>query len=101
VLPHGRIGAQEMMIDDDEVGGGGALAHARHEALVVARTLGAEARLGSRRYLVPEREIFGQILELGSVAGRGFRRPVADDRQENVVRRRADANTGAIEAMET
>ena len=45
-LAHGRVGAQQMVVDDDHVGFGGALAHQRHEAVAVARALGAEAGVG-------------------------------------------------------
>src|SRR5262245_55580051 len=39
------VGAEKMMVDDDHVGRIRALAHPRHEAVVVSRTLGAETRL--------------------------------------------------------
>ena len=53
-LPHRRIRAQQMMIDDHDVRRRGALPHARDETVVVARAFGAETRLGGRRDLVPE-----------------------------------------------
>ena len=59
------------MVDDHHVGGRGALPHPRHEAVVESRALGAEAGLRRRRDLVPEGKIFGQILELGAIAGLG------------------------------
>ena len=73
-LPHRRVGAQQVMIDDDDVGVGGALPHARDEAVVVARTLGADAVFGAGGDVVPERRVLRQILELGAVAGLGARR---------------------------
>src|SRR5206468_12107912 len=66
-LSDSRIGAQQVMIDDDHIRGGGAAAHRRHEAVLVARTLGAEARICRRRYFVPERKVFGQSLDRKSV----------------------------------
>ena len=48
------------MVDDDDVGGGGALAHLRDVAVVVARALGAEAGIRRRRDFVPERQILGR-----------------------------------------
>ncbi len=51
------VGAQQMVIHDDDVGLGGPLAHPRDEAVVVARTFGAEARVGGRRDVAPERQI--------------------------------------------
>ena len=89
-----------MMVDDDDVGRGGALAHPRDEAVVVARALGAEAGVGGRRDVVPEREVLRQILQLGAIAGLGARRPLADDRQEDVVDRRAGAVGELIELVE-
>ena len=85
VLPDGRIGAEQMMVDDHDVGGRRPLAHPRHETVVVARTFGAEARFGGGRHLVPERDVFRKILDLGAVAGFGRCRPLADDRQEYVM----------------
>ena len=94
------VGAQQVMVDDDHVGRGRALAHPGHEALVVARAFSAEAGFGGRRHLVPERQILGQILELGAVAGLGPRGPLPDDRQKDVVgradrRRRSADRAGA------
>ena len=43
------------MVDDHQVGLGGALPHSRDEALVVPGTLGSEARFGGGGHLVPER----------------------------------------------
>jgi hypothetical protein len=74
------------MVDDHHVGGGGALPHPGDEAFVVLRALGAETGVGGRRDLVPEGEVLRQILELGAVAGFGALRPLADDRQKDVVR---------------
>src|SRR5436305_5363834 len=44
VLANRSIGAQQMMIHDDDVRRGSALAHASDEALVVAGTLGSQTR---------------------------------------------------------
>src|SRR5204863_1285454 len=84
VLSHGQVRAQQVMVDDDHVGRRRALAHARHEAVVVPRTLGAEARFGGRRDFAPERKILRQIVELRPVTGLGSPRPFADDRQKDV-----------------
>ena len=77
-----RIGAQQVMVDDDDVGLGGALAHQRDVAVAVARALGAETGVGLGRDLLPEREVLRQIAQLGAVAGRRGLRPLLDDRQE-------------------
>src|SRR5437763_5512082 len=96
-----------MMVDDDHIRCGGALPHPRDEAVVVSRALDSEARLGGRRYIVPERKIFGQIFELGAIAGVGPSRPVANDRQKHVLTHSAVAQqAGAVvgelvEPMET
>src|SRR5947209_15900241 len=39
VLPDRRIGAEQMVVDDDDVGLGGALTHSGHKTFVVAWTL--------------------------------------------------------------
>jgi len=59
VLPNGRVRAQKVVVDDDDVGFRGALAHAGDETVVVAGTLGAQTRVGGCRDLVPERYILG------------------------------------------
>ena len=76
------------------------LSHPRDEAVVVARTLGSETRFGGRRHLAPEREVLGQIFELGTIAGFRALRPVADDRQEDVVSRRAGPAGELIELVQ-
>ena len=94
-LPHRRVGAEQVVVDDDDVGLGGALAHARDEAVVVARALGAEAVFGGRRDVVPERQVLRQILELGAVAGLGLAAPLVDDADEQRL------VLGAAEALST
>ncbi len=89
-----------MVVDDDDIRRGGALAHARHEAVVVARTLGAETGVCRRRDLVPEREVFRQVPQLGAVADLGPRRPFPDHRQEHVVHRGAGAVLQLIQLVQ-
>src|SRR2546426_456203 len=48
VLANRRVGAEQVVVDDDDVGSGGALAHLRDEALVVARAFRPKARLRGR-----------------------------------------------------
>ncbi len=57
VAAHLRVGAEQVVIDDHHVRLGGALAHARHEAVFVARTLAAETVLGGRGDGRPDRQI--------------------------------------------
>ena len=54
-LPHRSIGAQQVMIDDDDVGFSCALTHLDDEAVAVTRAFRADAILRRRRDLVPER----------------------------------------------
>jgi hypothetical protein len=54
-LTHRGVRAQQMMIDDDEIGFRGTLAHFRDEAILVAGTLGADAVLAAGRDVFPER----------------------------------------------
>src|SRR5437870_2751154 len=74
-----------MMIDDDDIGCRGALAHAGHETLIMAGTFAAEARFGGCRDLVPERQVFGQILDLSAIAGFGPSRPLLDDSEKHAI----------------
>src|SRR6185295_12615657 len=74
-----------MVVDDDHVGFGRALAHQRQEAVTVTRTLGAETGISIGGDLVPEAKILGQVTQLGAVAGLRSRRPLLDDRQQDVV----------------
>ena len=63
-LPHRRVGAEQVMVDDDHIGLGGTLAHAGDEALVVARALRADTVFAAGGDVFPEGKIFGEILEL-------------------------------------
>src|SRR5216110_2042528 len=56
-LSHRRIRAQQVVVDDDDVGVGGALAHLRDEAVVPARALLPETRVGVGRDVLPERMV--------------------------------------------
>ena len=78
VLPHRRVGAQQVMVDDDDVGFGGALAHFRDEALGELGAVGADAVLAGRCDLAPERQIFRQIFHLGAIARLGVAAPFVD-----------------------
>ena len=100
VLANRRVRAQQVVVDDDDVGFGGALAHAGDETVVVARTLGAQARVGGRRDLVPERQILGQIAQLRAIADLGPGGPLADDRQKHIVDRRTGAVVELIELVQ-
>ena len=69
VLPDGGVRAQQVVIDDHDVGGRRALAHPGDKAVVVPRAFGAEAGFRRGRNFAPERQIFRQVLELGAIAG--------------------------------
>jgi hypothetical protein len=77
-LPYRRVSAEEMMIDDDQIRFGCALAHARDETVVIAGTFAADAVLTGRSNVFPEREILRQILQFGAIAGLGLRSPLVD-----------------------
>ena len=70
------------MIDNDDVGFSSALPHPGDEAFLVLRAFGADAVLGRRGDILPEREILGQILDLCPVAGLGPAAPLVDDADE-------------------
>ena len=76
-LAHRGIGAEQVVVDDHDVGFGGALTHQRQEAVAVARTLGAEAGVGVGGDLLPERKILRQFAQLGTIACPRRRSPTA------------------------
>src|SRR5262249_30266736 len=82
-----RVGAQQVMIDDDDVGFGGALAHQRDEAVAVPWAVAAQTRFGVGCDLFPEREVLRQIAELCPIASRRPLGPVDDDGNEDLLRR--------------
>ncbi len=77
-LTNRGVRAQEVMVHDDHVGLRGALTHPDDETLLKARTLRPDAVLGRRRDVVPERQVFGQILDFGAIAGLGLPGPLVD-----------------------
>ncbi len=79
-LPDGGIGAEEMMIDNDEIRLGGALPHARDETFAVSRTLGADAVFRARGNAGPERDVFGKLFEFCAIPGLGARSPRVEQR---------------------
>ena len=85
-LPDRRVGAQQVMVHDDEVRLGGALSHARDEAVGVARALGADAVFRCCGDLSPERQVLGQVCDLGAIAGLRPLRPFVDDGKKNLRR---------------
>src|SRR4051794_13339638 len=89
-LSHRRVRAQQMMVDDDEVGFSGALPHARDEAVIEARALAPQAVLAGGRDLRPERKILGQVIHLGAIAGLGLARPVVDHLDRDGILARSD-----------
>ena len=101
-LTHGGIGAEQVMIDDDDVGLRGALPHERHETVVEAGALPPDAVLGGCGDVGPERQILGQVLHFRAVTGLGRPRPFVDrfEREPLVggaygAARRAARRTGA------
>ena len=73
------------MVDNHHVRRGGLLPHPRDVAVVVPRTLGAQARLGGRGDVVPERKVLGKVFDFCTVAGLGSSRPFAHDRKEHAL----------------
>ncbi len=77
-LPDRGVSAEQMVIDDHDIGFGRALPHLDDEAVVVARTLGANAVLTGCRDLVPEGKVLRKILDLGAIASLGVRQPALE-----------------------
>ena len=83
-LPHGGIREQQVVVDDDEIGLGGALAHARDEAVAdtagtrVPRQFSADAAIS-----LQSGRSSGRSFELRAIAGVGRARPAVDDRQQD------------------
>ena len=77
-LPHRGVRAQQVVVDDDHVRLGRPLPHLRDEALLVGGALRADAVLRRRRDVVPERQVVGQVLDLGPVPGRGPAGPLGE-----------------------
>ena len=69
LLLDGEIGEEQMMIDDDDVALHRLAPHFGDEAFVPGAAFLAEAGVGARVELVPERAGFGQRREFGTVAG--------------------------------
>src|ERR1019366_837271 len=74
-----QIGAEQVMIDDDNVTLGGAAAHLGNEAAIELLTLRANASVGTRIQLGPQMAVLRQFGQLRAVAGFGGLFPVADD----------------------
>ena len=96
-LAHRGVGTQQMMVDDDDVGFGGALPHASDEAVGVAGTRRADTVLRAGGDLLPEGQILGQVLDFGAVAGLRVRQPSFDHAQMvGVVRARHERREGGL-----
>ena len=65
----GRVGKEQVVIDDDEVGLESATAHLGDEAAAIIGAGAAEAGVGACVEFVPESRGFGQGGKLGTVAG--------------------------------
>ena len=68
-----------MMVDDDDVALRGAPPHLGDEAAIELLALGANAAIGARIELRPQRAGLRQLGDLGAIAGLGRLLPVADD----------------------
>ena len=101
-LPDGGVSAEQVMIDDHDIGLGRALAHLDDEAVAVARTVGADTVLGGRGDVVPERQVLGQVLDFGAIAGFGVCQPPFEDADVMGLVPRSDRGRLAkgLEAME-
>ena len=85
VVAQRRVGAEQVVVDDDHVRFGRALAHPRDEAVGVARAGAAGAGLGGGGDLRPERQVVGQLVDLGAVPGLGDLGPGVDQREVHAI----------------
>src|SRR5664280_3656500 len=74
-----QVGAEQVMIDDDDVALGGAAAHLGNETAVKLLALGADTAVGARVEFGPQMAVLRQFGQLRAVAGFGGLLPVADD----------------------
>ena len=84
-LAHRRVGAQQMVVHDDQVGFERPPAHARDEAVVVARAVAPDAVLRRRGDVVPERIVVRQVFHLRAVTRFGPVRPLPQRVDERAV----------------
>ncbi len=77
-----KIREQQVMVDDDDLGGLRGAACLEHVAARELRALLPEAVLARRGDHRPRRRLFGQVGELGQVARLGNRRPACDPREQ-------------------
>ena len=85
VVAQRRIGAEQVVVDDDHVRFGGVLPHPRDEAVGVARAGAAGAGLGGGGDLRPERQVVGQLVDLGAIPGLGDLGPGVDQREVHAI----------------
>ena len=78
LLLDGKVGEEEVVIDDDEVGLEGLAAHLGDEAGLPVGAGLAEADLGAGVELVPERGGLREVVDLGAIAGFGGALPLED-----------------------
>ena len=77
-LLHREVGAEEVVVDDDEVGLERALAHPRDPARIEVGARLADAVLAAGRDLAPEVDAVGQVCDLAAVAGAACPAPLLD-----------------------
>ncbi len=85
-LPNGGIGAEQVMIDDNQLRLGGTLTHFRDETVLIARALGAYAVFRCCGNLTPKRQVLRKVGDLRAVAGICAGRPLFDDWQKDLRR---------------
>ena len=78
LLPHRKIGKEQVVIDDDDVRLERAAAHLGDEAAAIIGTGRPQAGLAARVELVPQRARFRQLGKLRAVAGFGRLLPLGD-----------------------
>ncbi len=83
-FPDSRIGTEQMVIHDHEIGFGRLLPNPGDEAVLVARARGSETVFGAGGDVGPPRQLLRQVLDLGTVARFRDRGPAFDQREDDV-----------------
>ena len=99
VVAQGKVGAEQVMVDDDHVGGLRRLARPKDEAVAEVVAILPEAALSGGRRQRPGGRVFGNARRLAAVAGGGDRREALDPAQHRDVLASLETAFGEVSAQ--